>query len=198
MSIVIGITGSIGTGKSTVAGMFSGLGAKVIDADKICHELLNSCDRIHKKITGIFGEEILDTDGHINRSKLAEIVFVKKPLMLGALNSAIHPDAIKVIIAEIQKAELEKFPAVVIDAPLLFESGFEEVCDMVIAVDTRSEICKKRILMKKKLSEAQIKGRMFSQYSAAIKKKKADCIIDNNGSLETTRRQAGKIWRKIK
>ncbi len=196
--VVIGITGSMGTGKSTAAGMFAGLGAKVIDADRICHELLNSCDRIHKEITGIFGEEVLGVDGHISRSKLAEIVFVKKPLMLEALNSVIHPEAIKAIIAETQKARQEKFPAVVIDAPLLFESGFGEICDMVIVVDARSEIQKKRILMKKKFSETQIKGRMSSQYSLAEKKKKADCIIDNSGSLETTRRQVEKIWRKIK
>ena len=188
----------MGTGKSTAAGMFASLGAKVIDADRICHELLNSCDRIHKEITGIFGEEVLGVDGHISHSKLAEIVFVKKPLMLEALNSVIHPEAIKAIIAEIQKARQEKFPAVVIDAPLLFESGFGEICDMVIVVDARSEIQKKRILMKKKFSETQIKGRMSSQYSLAEKKKKADCIIDNNGSLETTRRQVEKIWRKVK
>ncbi len=196
--VVIGITGSMGTGKSTVAEMFASLGAKVIDADRICHKLLNSCGKIHKQITSILGKDILNGNGNISRRKLAEIVFVKKPFTLKALNSVIHPEAIKVILAGIQKARLEEFPAVVIDAPLLLESGFGGICDIVVVVTTRREIQKKRILMKKNFSDAQIKGRISSQYSLAAKKKKADYVIDNNGCLEATCQQVEKIWRQVK
>ncbi|MBU4099695.1 dephospho-CoA kinase, partial [Patescibacteria group bacterium] len=142
--IILGITGSFGSGKTTVAGIFRSLGAKIIDADKIAHRLIKPRNKIYKKIIDTFGRDILNKNRVIDREKLARIVFNNK-LLLKRLNRIIHPEVIGVI-----KEKIKKYPGkvIILDVPLLIEAGLEKIVDKLIVVTiTREEqikrICKK-------------------------------------------------------
>ena len=196
--IVIGITGAMGTGKSTVAGLFALFGARVIDADRIAHLAMEPHSSVWKKLINAFGREILVENDRIDRRELAQIVFAREPRRLKELNSIIHPEVLTAIHSKIAEARHEGIPAVVIDAPLLIEAGLEEVCDKVIVVTAGREVQKKRIRADDRFSYSEIKARTSFQLSPGDKKKKADYVIDNGSSLENTRRQVNEIWEGIK
>ena len=196
--VVIGITGAMGTGKSTVAGLFARFGARVIDADRIAHLKMEPHSSVWKKLINAFGREILVENDRIDRRELAQIVFAREPRRLKELNSIIHPEVLTTIHSKIAEARREGIPAVVIDAPLLIEAGLEEVCDKVIVVTAGKEMQKKRTRADDRFSYSEIKARTSFQLSPEDKKKKADYIIDNGSSLENTRRQVNEIWEGIK
>lgn len=188
----------MGTGKTTVAKMFASLGAKVIDADKIVHSAIKAQGDISKKLIAVFGKQILSRNGTIDRKELAEIVFRKEPHKLVELNCIMHPEVVNIILKRIDGATQNGIDAVVIDAPLLIEAGLGKVVDKLIVVTTKRETQEVRNLMQDKLSLEEIRARISRQLPLAEKEKKADYIIDNNGSLENTRKQVREIWGRIK
>lgn len=196
--IIIGLTGTFGCGKSTVARFFKEQGAIVIDADRIVHQKYRRGTNCWRKIKGYFGQEILNKDRTINRKRLAEVVFAQKK-HLKALCEIVHPPVIKEVKSQLKAIEKRRRKAlVVIDAPLLFEVGLEKITDFTICVCAPRRIQIKRILTKKVLTKEQMEARLRSQMSAKEKKLKADFIIDNSGSFAGTRRQAEKVLKKIK
>ncbi len=191
---IIGITGGISSGKSTIARMLASLGAECIDADEMCHRLILT-KGLQSKIIERFGNTILDSYGKIDRSRLAEIVFQDKTC-LDDLCNILHPiviDKIKSKIAEIERQGRRK--AIVIDAALLEESDLSLVCDLVIFVNTGKDNRSKRSQTSRHWPAGELEKREHFQMTLEDKKKKADYIIDNNFSTEDTFRQVKEFWR---
>ena len=196
--IVIGLTGSFGTGKSTVARMFKELGARVLDADTIAHNLIRPGRDSWRKIVHWFGTDILNRNQSINRDKLAKIVFRKRQ-DLRKLERIIHPLVIREIAGRLRKIEnSRKDEIVVIDAPLLIEAGLAKKVDTLIVVKLNRTEQIARSLKQKGISRAQILKRIRSQLPLSKKIAIADYVVDNNGRKNDTRRQVKKIWEEIK
>lgn len=190
---VIGITGGIASGKSTIAEMLESLGADLIDADKICHELINTKEIAHK-ITKRWGNHIQDSHGKIKRDVLAEIVFSDKK-EVSALNSIIHPNAIKLIKKRIDNLHAKAVTkTIVLDAALLVESNLVDICNIVIFVDTEKNRCKTRVQNSRKWPLDEIAKREKFQGLLPQKREISDVIINNNHSKEDTLNQVKDFW----
>jgi len=189
--IVLGITGSFGSGKTTVAKIFGSWGAKIIDADGIAHRIINSDTKIYKRIVSAFGEVILKKDKKIDRDKLAKLVFNNKHF-LKILNNVTHPAIIRNIQKEIKRSA-EKI--VVLDVPLLIETGLKKIVDklLVVKISRRQQL--KRIQDKTSLTKREILKRIGTQIPLSHKVRLADFVIDNSGTVKKTRKQAEQIRR---
>jgi dephospho-CoA kinase len=190
--LVIGLTGSFGTGKTTVAGLLREKGCKVVDADSIGHDLLKSGTTVYKKIAAYFGNAVLDKEKAIDRRALSHIVFADDE-KLKALNAIIHPEIIKKIKSEISKV---RKGVVVLDAPLLLEAGLQGLTDKIIVVTATRANQIKRVQARLRLSKSAINRRLRIQMPLGDKVRMADFIIDNNGSLSDLKKQVEEIRRK--
>lgn len=190
--IIIGITGSFGSGKSTVAKMFASYGAKLINADRLAHRAVAPGTKAYKKITGVFGSAILKKDKRVDRKKLAGIVFDNKNL-LKKLNAIIHPEVIRGIKKQIKASRSR---VVILDVPLLIEAGLEKIVDKLIVVKITNAMQIKRIQNKTSLSKKDILKRIKSQIPLRLKEQLADFIIDNDGAIEETKKQVEQIRRQ--
>jgi dephospho-CoA kinase len=190
---VIGIAGGIASGKSTIAEMLESLGADIIDADKICHRLINTKD-IACKITKRWGDHILDDHGKVKRHMLAEIVFSERE-EVSALNSIIHPKAIKEIKSRVAKLQAEAATkAIVLDAALVVESNLIDICDIMLFVDTKKNRCKTRVQNSRKWPLDEITKREKFQGLLQQKREIADVVINNNHSKEDTLYLVKDFW----
>jgi len=193
--VIIGITGSFGTGKTTVAKMFARKGAKVLDADKLSHAALKKGTATHKRIVSIFGKQILNKDGRINKKNLAKIVFNNKR-KLKRLTAIIHPAVIKDIKSFIKKSSSKRIA--IIDAPLLVEARLASIVDILIVVKASYRTQILRCVKKSNLGIDDVKKRIKNQISLKKKIKIADYVINNNGTRKNTAKQVDKIWRRLK
>jgi dephospho-CoA kinase len=192
---IIGIIGGIGSGKSTVAAEFAKLGCKVIDADKIVHELL---DRIIVKenIINAFGRAVLDSKDQIDRRKLGSTVFADAD-KLSMLNGIIHPFVIERVEELIEQYKQQnQIKAIVLDMPLLVEIGWAGRCDKLIFVDCKEKIRAERA-QKMGFDKNQLKIRENFQISLDKKKKLADNTIENNSDFSAMVRQVADIFSEI-
>lgn len=190
---IIGITGGISSGKSTVSRMLASLGAEIIDADEMCHRLI-LVNKVKSKIIERFGETVQNIYGKIDRSRLAEIVFQDKTC-LDDLCNILHPIVIEQIrskIAEIEKRGRRR--AIVIDAALLEESDLSLMCDFMIFVNTVSDHRVSRSKISRHWHDGELEKRERFQMSLEDKRKKADYVIDNNFTEENTFRQIKEFW----
>jgi dephospho-CoA kinase len=190
---IIGITGGISSGKSTVSRMLASLGAEIVDADEMCHRLI-LVNKVKNKIIERFGDTVQDIYGKIDRSRLAEIVFQDKTC-LDDLCNILHPIVIEQIrskIAEIEKRGRRR--AIVIDAALLEESGLSLMCDFMIFVNTVSDHRVIRSKISRHWHDGELEKRERFQMSLEDKRKKADYVIDNNFTEENTFRQIKEFW----
>ena len=191
-SKVIGLTGNIGCGKTTVAHMFEDLGVKVIEADRIGHQLLEK-EKIKKRVVSIFTESVLNGKGNISRKKLRNLVFKdKKKLKL--LNSILHPLMVKEIK---KKIRMSRSNLIVVDAAVLLEAGWDSLVDKILVVITPYHTQLKRIKDQSDFSPVEIKGIMEAQFPQSEKIKRADFVIENDGGIDKTREQVRKIWEKL-
>jgi len=188
---VIGLTGSFGTGKSTVAKILRSCGALVIDADKISHGLIKPDGAAYSRVIRLLGKRIVNSQGIINRGKLAGIVFSDKK-SLAEFNKIMHPAVIRRMKQEIKEAK-EKI--VVLDAPLLIETGLNKLVDSVVVVKASLANQLKRVQKKRGLSRPEIIARIRAQIPLKEKLRSADFVIDNNGTLSNTRKQVALIRR---
>jgi len=191
--LVIGVTGSFGTGKSTVANFFAGLGARCIDADEIVHRLLSSRGRIYKKIIAQFGRGVLAIDGSIDREKLGKMVFANQ-LLLNKLNALIHPEVIRIIRKRIDAV---KAGVLVLDAPLLIEAGLRPLVDVLVVVSLPRWLQIKRLQRKTNLSRSDIIKRIQAQLPLKNKISLAGYVIDNSGTRQKTKMQVVRIWKEL-
>lgn len=182
---LIGLTGNIATGKSTVAKMLEDLGATVIDADALVHDLQRPGTSVYHDIVAAFGSDILDRAGEIDRKALGAIVFAD-PVQLRTLESIIHP---AVLIESMRRIAESPTPIVVYEAIKLIEAGRAEMCDALWVVTARSEVQLQRLMRDRNMDETDARQRIEAQPPQSEKIKQATVVIDNSGSLEETRRQ---------
>ena len=193
----VGLTGNIGSGKSTTALILAELGACVIDADLIVHKLLMPGSDTNAAIVRAFGSGILQADGAINRRMLGRIVF-EAPEKRTVLEGLVHPGvrlAIEDRIRELEREGPDRI--VVVDAALLVETGFYRQFDRLIVVTCDPEIQLRRVMKRDGLSVEQARARIAAQMPAKEKAKVADYTIDSSGSPEETRRQVAAIYQKL-
>ncbi len=192
--LVIGLTGNLGSGKSTVAAMFKQQGAKIIDADAITRGLLAPGQKSVKKVANIFPGVILKNRS-IDRKALAKIVF-NHPRELQKLTDILYPEALK----EVKKliSLYKKHPFVILDAPLLFESGWDKFTDTSVVVTATRQQQLERAQKRLGLTRAQALRRLRHQMPLKKKCGMADMIIDNSHGLARTRRQVDEIMDRLK
>ena len=192
---VIGILGGIGSGKSTIAAEFAKLGCKVIDADRIAHELLEE-PPVREKVVSLFGQAVLDSSGKIDRRKLAEVVFADDR-MLASLNRIIHPLVLQRTQEIIEQSKSQnQVKAIVLDMPLLVEVGWHKRCDKLIFVDCEQKLRQKRA-KKMGFDKNQVKIRENFQISLDNKASLADNTIENNSGFSAIAKQVTGIFSYI-
>ncbi|MCX7926842.1 MAG: dephospho-CoA kinase [Candidatus Omnitrophica bacterium] len=190
--LVIGITGVFGSGKSTVAQIIKGWKAKLIDADAISHNLLNKDKKVKGEIARVF-PEVFNKDRIINRQRLADLVF-KNSSSRKKLEKIMHPRIIKQIKKSINKI---KSGLVILDAPLLFETKLNNLCDYVIVVKANQKQIFERVKKRFCLSKGDIRARISAQIPLRKKIAQADFIIDNSGSKLHLINQLNKLRRML-
>jgi dephospho-CoA kinase len=190
---LIGLTGNIATGKSTVAKMLAELGATVIDADALVHELQRPGAPVYNAMVAAFGPGILDRAGEIDRKALGSIVFAD-PEKLRALESIVHPAVLIESVRRIMEAPTE---IVVYEAIKLIEAGRAEMCDALWVVTARSDVQLQRLMRDRQLSEAEARQRIEAQPPQSEKIKRATVVIGNSAALTDTRQQVEAAYRAI-
>lgn len=194
--ITIGLTGSFGSGKSTVARMFARYGAVVIDADAIVHEELKINGKAYARVAKVFGKSVVLAQG-INRRLLADIVF-RDPKKLKQLTAIVHPIVLKEVQARIRKLKKEsKVRMVVVDAPLLIEAGWDRWVDYLIVVKASLDLQIRRLSAQRKITKAEIFRRLKSQLPIRQKISMADIVIDNRMNLKETQKQTYMIVQRL-
>lgn len=195
--IIVGLTGGLGTGKSTVTGFFKELGAYIIDWDELAREVIRPHLKAWKEVVEHFGKGILNDDLTVNRQKLADVVFSDKE-KLARLNQIVHPGVFEEderITSEIKN--LDPGALIVKDIPLFFEVASHISVDKVVVV-TASEQTRLRRLKEKGISRQDAQNRMKCQLPLEEKVESADFVIDNDGSPEETRRQVEEVYSLLK
>jgi dephospho-CoA kinase len=196
--MLIGITGGIGSGQSTVVQMFAKLGAKVIIADKLAREIMEPGHPGYKAILKVFGKTYLNANNCIDRKKLGELVFGSKK-QLRLLNQTIHPILLKRIQQEIislkNKYQNKRVkPILVLEAAILYETKMDRLVDEVIVVYAPKSLRIKRIKARDGLSTREIESRFAAQIPLEQKLKKSKYIIDNSGRISTTFKQVENFY----
>lgn len=188
MTVIVGLTGGIAMGKTTISQFLKSKAIPVVDADQIAHEIL-TVDEVKVKLMDTFGESILDKNQNIDRRKLGPIVF-NDQRQLEKLNIIVQP----YIRTEIVR-QLDTFSAsevVVLDAPVLFEQGYEKMVDYLMVIKTSAQIQVERLMQRDSLNEIDAQKRIQAQMPIEEKVTKADIVIDTSGTIEETRSQVVK------
>ncbi|BBE16811.1 dephospho-CoA kinase [Aquipluma nitroreducens] len=172
----IGITGGIGSGKSTVCRVFSVMGIPVFEADKVARKLMDTDEEIHEKLVRLFGAAVYLPDQTVNRKYLAGIVF-KDPSLLAKLNEIVHPVVRKTFF---DWCERQKSPYIIHEAAILFESGFYKMMDKTITVVTNEDERIHRVMKRDGITIELVKERIKNQWSDEERMKLADFVIGNN------------------
>ena len=179
----IGLTGGIGSGKTTVSNRFAALGVPVIDTDIIAHELVDHDPEIFRTIVRTFGNRILQTDGALNRQKLAEIVFSDRNNMK-QLEAILHPQIRRVALQRADDLEQDGIPYAILVVPLLFETGFDELVDRSLVVTADEELRCQRVSERDHRPPDEIRAIMSNQLDDISRRRKADDIIENDTHID--------------
>ncbi|WP_050611079.1 dephospho-CoA kinase [Ligilactobacillus agilis] len=195
MTYILGLTGGIASGKSTVSAYLAQNGALIIDADLIARQVVAKKSSGLKQIVAKFGKEILTASGELDRKKLGKLVFSNKDL-LKALTDITGPLIRAEILREIEAAKKAQVKLVVLDIPLLFETGYQTLCDKVMVVTIPSKLQLERVMKRDNLSAAEARKRIANQLPTSKRNELADVLIDNSKSVAETYQQVLK-WLKI-
>jgi dephospho-CoA kinase len=194
---VIGLTGGIGAGKSTVTQMLEELGAAVIDADKVGHQIYLPDLPAWREIVETFGPEVLNADRSINRQALGKMVFAD-PEALRTLNRIVHPkmfDRMAELIAELRMHAGIK--AIVVEAAVLIEANWQPLADQVWLVIASETVVVERLAKQRHLSPEQVRSRIAAQLSNEERRQHAHVVIRNDGSLDEVRAAVQQAWGKL-
>ncbi len=187
----VGLTGAIGSGKSTVARLLAARGAVVLDADAITRELQRPGQPVHRRIVERFGTGVVGPDGNLDRQALARVVFADEA-SLADLEAVVHP-AVREVIAERLAALAGSDVVVVLDVPLLLESRHYRV-DGVVVVDCPPEVSVRRLVEQRGMTEADARARLARQVTPAERLAAADVVVDNAGPPEALEPQVDAAW----
>lgn len=193
---IIGLTGGIGSGKSTVARIWQGCGAIVIDADAIARVLMEPGSTVLEEVSQAFGRDLLDAEGKLRRAELAARAFISEE-KTAQLNSITHPAIRRQIVRGIERARVEGVQVLVLDHPLLLESGMSDLVDDVVVVDVPVELRVRRLVNWRGLKEEDARHRIRRQMSDEDRRMKADYVIDNSGSRDVLERLARELWQRF-
>ncbi len=199
---IVGITGGIACGKTTLSDLLAEKGAIPINADEIGHQLLKAGSPVIGELTDAFGEDILEASGDVSRKKLGAIVFKEKAAR-EQLNSILHPLIIERSRGHArQLVEEDPMSIVLLDAPLLIEAGAYDTVDLIVVVTASSETQLRRTLERsiaqgRPLTESEVQARIDSQMPVTEKVKYADVVIENDGTLEDLHKQVDVLWEKL-
>ncbi|MBI4430157.1 MAG: dephospho-CoA kinase [Candidatus Omnitrophica bacterium] len=190
---MVGLTGTFGSGKSTVARFFRKWGAHVISTDRLVHGALQKSGGSYRKVVKMFGRSILQNGGTVDREKLARIVFAHAAERK-QLERIIHPYVFRGIRQELART---RRAIMVIEIPLLFETGFHRQVDWTVVVAASKKKILERLRLKRGWTKREIDLRMKAQMPLALKIKRSDFVIDNSNGLSKTARQAKRVWAQI-
>ncbi len=193
---VIGLTGGIGSGKSTVSRFLAELGAVIIDADRVGHEAFKPDTGVWREVVGVFGRQILAPGGDIDRKKLGEIVFGNAEL-LARLNQIMHPRMYDMIKAQLGEYRRRGVEVVVLEAPLLLEAGWISLVDEVWVTVAAEPAVLRRLQERAGLSQEELLARIRSQLSSEERIKRADVVINTDCNLDEVRARVRELWEKI-
>ena len=193
---VIGLTGGIGSGKSTVSKFLAELGAVIIDADKVGHEALKPDTEVWREVVAAFGRQILTPDGDINREKLGEVVF-RNPESLLRLSQIMHPRMYDMVKAQLEGYRKQGVGVVVFEAPLLIEANWTSLVDEVWVTVASESTVLRRLKEKFGLSEPESLARIHSQLPSEERVKYADVIINTDCALGELRAKVEKLWQGL-
>ncbi|PAE24147.1 dephospho-CoA kinase [Bacillus sp. 7894-2] len=195
MSLTVGLTGGIASGKSTVSSLLIEKGYTVIDADIEARLAVEKGEEAYQEIVRHFGERVLLKDGSIDRGELGSIIFHDEKERK-VLNSIVHPAVRKRMTAKKEQAISHNEQLIILDIPLLFESKLQYMCDKTLLVYADEDIQLQRLMQRNQLSEKEAMARIQSQLPLREKKELADAVIDNNGTIEETEKQLWSILKK--
>ncbi|MCK1996660.1 dephospho-CoA kinase [Psychrobacillus psychrodurans] len=190
--MIIGLTGSIASGKSTVANMLKEMGFPIIDADLVARIVVEKGTATLEKIKETFGSGVIQEDGSLNREELGEIIFTN-PSKRKLLNDIIHPAIRAEMLAQKGHLVQQGHPVIIMDIPLLFESRLQSFVDKILVVTVTEQTQLERLISRNGFTQEEAKLRIQSQLPLSVKEKGADAVIYNNGTIEETKQQLIKI-----
>jgi len=193
---VIGLTGGIGSGKSTVSQFLAELGAVIINADKVGHEAFKPDTEIWREIVSAFGRQILTSNGDIDHKKLGEIVF-GNPDSLARLNQIMHPRMYDMVKAQLEEYRRQGVGVVVLEAPLLLEAGWTPLVDEVWVTVAPKSTMLKRLQERTRMTEQESLARIRTQMSDEERVKHADVVINTDCSLDELKARVSSLWQKL-
>ena len=193
---VIGLTGGIGSGKSTVSRLLAELGAVIIDADKVGHEAFKPDTEGWREVAAAFGRQILAADGKIDRKKLGEIVF-GNPDSLERLNRIMHPRIHNMVKAQLEKYQQQRVGVVVLEAPLLIDSGWASTVAEVWVTVASGDTILRRLQKRAGLSQPESLARIRSQLSPEERVRHADVVIDTDCDLDELKVRVDELWQRL-
>ncbi len=193
---VIGLTGGIGSGKSTVSRLTEEMGAVILDADKVGHEAYTPDSGTWREVVAAFGDEIVAEDRSIDRRKLGAIVFAD-PAALTRLNGIMHPRMFDMMKVRLDEHRAQGTKIVVLEAAILIEANWSPLVDEVWVTVASEPVVVARVKERSGLPEEQILSRIRSQLSNEERVQKADAVISNDGSLDELRTAVAKLWEKL-
>jgi dephospho-CoA kinase len=194
--LLIGLTGNIGSGKSTVAQLLSERGATIIDADVLARRAVELGTSGFDKIVERWGSDVLALDGHLDRAALRRIVFSDQE-QLEELNQIVHPEVERLRARLVEQARLRHDRVVVCDIPLLFERHMTDNFDRIILVDAHRAVRLERLVKDRGLSETEAMDMIAAQMPAELKRARADFVIDNDGTLTQLERRVHDVWTTV-
>lgn len=192
----IGLTGSIGTGKSTVLGWLKEWGAVSLDGDVLARRVVEKGCPLLEEIASRFGRDMITADGELDRAKMGALVFRDKAVR-AAYNEIMHPAIWQEFEKELAQLEQQGCACVVLDIPLLLELGWQDRVQEVWVVFVPEEVQKERLMKRNGYTKEEAEQRIRSQMPAAEKRKHAQVVIDNSGTLEETKRQVRAAWETV-
>ncbi|MEY8531455.1 dephospho-CoA kinase [Lactobacillus taiwanensis] len=196
MTYFLGLTGGIASGKSTADEFFKKKKIPIIDSDLIAHQIMEIGQNGYKAVVDYFGTDILTDNQTINRRKLGEIVF-NDQAKLKKLNSLTHPLVHQEIKRQMEQYRLNQEKLVVIDVPLLFESGFESLCDGVLVISISPELQLKRLMKRNNFTEKEALSRINNQMPLSEKEKRATYVVANTGTINDLEKKLSDLLQKI-
>ncbi|QTQ39623.1 dephospho-CoA kinase [Lactobacillus taiwanensis] len=196
MTYFLGLTGGIASGKSTADDFFKKKNIPIIDSDLIAHKIMEVGQAGYQAVVDYFGSKILTDNQTINRRKLGEIVF-NDQAKLKKLNSLTHPLVHQEIKRQMEHYRLNQEKLVVIDVPLLFESGFESLCDGVLVISISPELQLKRLMKRNNFTEKEALSRINNQMPLSEKEKRATYVVANTGTINDLEKRLSDLLQKI-
>ncbi len=193
---VIGVTGNLGSGKSTVCQVLAKLGATIIDADELAHKTYKPHSQTWQELINTFGKDILKANEEIDRQKLGQIVF-SHPDALAKLNQIVHPRAYRMAQEKIEDYHRQGAKAIVVEATLLIEAGWTDLVNKVWLVVAPENVAIQRLTQHEGINEAQTLTRLKAQMPAEEKMKYADEVIYNDGDIPQLEAKVTKLWHAL-